>query len=179
MPLPSSTRLTLSPHAATPVAAAAVTVTMALAADGGLHLDYRLAVPALRVPAPAAPQRCDGLWRRTCCELFVGLGSEAYREFNFSPSGDWAVYDFAGYREPAPLPQPAGPAPRIEVAHEGAALLLGVRLDAAWLPPALSTLGLSAVCEDAAGALSYWALRHPLARPDFHHRDARLPWPCR
>jgi hypothetical protein len=32
-------------------------------------------------------------------------------------------------------------------------------------------LGLTAVVEAADGSLSYWALRHPVARPDFHHRD--------
>ena len=29
-------------------------------------------------------------------------------------------------------------------------------------------IGLSAVVEDTHGALSYWALAHPSARPDFH-----------
>jgi len=33
-------------------------------------------------------------------------------------------------------------------------------------------LGLSAVVEDVDGILSYWALRHPLGKPDFHHADA-------
>ena len=33
-------------------------------------------------------------------------------------------------------------------------------------------LGLSAIVEDAAGTLSYWALRHPPGKPDFHHTDA-------
>ena len=28
----------------------------------------------------------------------TGEGPE-YREFNFSPSGEWAVYDFRGYRD--------------------------------------------------------------------------------
>ena len=34
------------------------------------------------------------------------------------------------------------------------------------------SLGLSAVIEDDSGTLSYWALRHPSARPDFHHPDS-------
>ena len=33
-------------------------------------------------------------------------------------------------------------------------------------------LGLSAVVEDVDGILSYWALRHPSGKPDFHHTDA-------
>jgi hypothetical protein len=34
------------------------------------------------------------------------------------------------------------------------------------------TLALSAVIEDEDGVLSYWALKHPAGKPDFHHRDA-------
>ena len=30
--------------------------------------------------------------------MMAGEGPE-YREFNFSPSGEWAVYDFRGYRD--------------------------------------------------------------------------------
>jgi hypothetical protein len=33
-------------------------------------------------------------------------------------------------------------------------------------------LGLSAVIESCNGSLSYWALRHPAGKPDFHHADA-------
>jgi hypothetical protein len=33
-------------------------------------------------------------------------------------------------------------------------------------------LALSAVVEDEQGLLSYWALKHPPGRPDFHHPDA-------
>jgi hypothetical protein len=31
--------------------------------------------------------------------------------------------------------------------------------------------GLAVVVEELSGALSYWALAHPLPRPDFHHAD--------
>jgi len=33
-------------------------------------------------------------------------------------------------------------------------------------------LALAAVVEDERGMLSYWALRHPAGKPDFHHPDA-------
>jgi len=33
-------------------------------------------------------------------------------------------------------------------------------------------LGLSAVIEAADGGLSYWALRHPPGKPDFHRPEA-------
>jgi len=60
---------------------------------------------------------------------------------------------------------------------------LGAEVPAGWLPDAADrswSLGLSAVIESADGRLSYWALRHPAPRPDFHQRAgwaARLPAP--
>jgi len=42
-------------------------------------------------------------------------------------------------------------------------------------PPPLTRsirLGLSAVVESVDGGLSYWAMRHPPGKPDFHHVDA-------
>ena len=38
--------------------------------------------------------------------------------------------------------------------------------------PGKLRLGLSVVIEAHDGALSYWALRHPQAKPDFHHAEA-------
>lgn len=32
-------------------------------------------------------------------------------------------------------------------------------------------MGLSAIIETNDGTKSYWALRHPPGKPDFHHRD--------
>ena len=32
-------------------------------------------------------------------------------------------------------------------------------------------LALAAVIEDHRGRLSYWALEHPVGKPDFHHPD--------
>jgi hypothetical protein len=39
-------------------------------------------------------------------------------------------------------------------------------------PHAPLRLALSTVVEDEHGRLSYWALRHPPGKPDFHHPDA-------
>jgi hypothetical protein len=33
-------------------------------------------------------------------------------------------------------------------------------------------LGLSAIIEDVAGNISYWAARHAAGKPDFHHPDS-------
>ena len=149
-----------------------------------LHLRYTLHadVQALRLPDRRPPRFADGLWRHTCFEAFVGAeGACGYHEFNFSPSGDWAAYVFRAERlrdNAAALP-----APRIACmgVGDGDALTLDVWLPRAALPApgnAGLTLGLSAVLETRDGQLSYWALHHPGAQPDFHHRDgwtARLP----
>lgn len=167
----------LQPHPdtrETPVKA--ISVTLSRGRDGALTLRYRIigGIDAIRVPAATSSGRADGLWAHTCCEAFIGAaGSTAYREFNFSPSGEWALYDFDDYR----LRRDKAPIPLLPLAilarSEGGELLLEAAIDAAALPTGnLLQLGLSAVIETTEGGLSYWALRHPSERPDFHHRDA-------
>ena len=138
---------------------------------GGLVLDYRLtgATAKLVLPPPAAPTRADELWRRTCFEAFVRTAtSEAYFEFNFSPSGAWAAYGFSAYRT-GMSPARGLVAPLVEVARTAGSLRLR-----AWLEPPCDPpwrLGLSAVIEEGNGRKSYWALRHPPGRADFHHLE--------
>ena len=51
-------------------------------------------------PARREEGRADGLWQMTCLEAFLRADeAEAYREWNFAPSGQWAAYDFTAYRE--------------------------------------------------------------------------------
>ena len=72
----------------------------------------------LQVPQPRAPRFADGLWRHTCCEIFVARdGSPAYHEFNFSPSGEWAAYAFSGYREGALRDENVRPTIRMQTAE--------------------------------------------------------------
>ena len=130
----------------------------------------------VRIPPPREPRIAQRLWQHTCFEVFIRAGaSAAYHELNFSPSREWAAFAFERYREGAPLMNQALD-PRIAVrAAEGKITLeASVRLDR--LSPAFAdaplTLGLSAVIEERGGALSYWALRHPAGKPDFHHAEA-------
>jgi hypothetical protein len=125
------------------------------------------AMERLLIPPPRPARFSDGLWRHTCCELFVARrGSAEYLEFNFSPSGEWALYGFSGYRTGGPLAQPV-PVTRTQLGDDALRLEADVRC-----PPGPLTLALSAVMEERDGALSYWALRHAPGKPDFHHRDA-------
>ena len=94
-----------------------------------------------------------------------------YRELNFSPSGEWATYDFLGYR--AGGKPVAGPGPDIAARCSEDRLELDAEIRPESLPPGRSLrLGLFAVVEDAGGGLTYWALRHPESQPDFHHSNA-------
>jgi hypothetical protein len=137
----------------------------------------------LRVPAPRPPRFADRLWQHTCCEIFIARkGLPAYHEFNLAPSGEWAAYAFARYRERAPLVRDRLDAeelnPRIAVRAGAKKLELdaSIRLDR--LSPIHSgaglSLALSAVIEDRDGLLSYWALGHPPGKPDFHPTEAFL-----
>ena len=142
-----------------------------------LLLAYRLTgdLAALRFPDPRPPARTDGLWRHTCFEAFIGrAGSNEYWEYNFSPSGAWATYHFGAYREGmAPLMKGAPPAIQVQSGED--TLALDVTVDLSWLARAAAgvglRLGLTAVIEDKARVLTYWALKHPTEKPDFHHAD--------
>jgi hypothetical protein len=149
-------------------------------APGGwwcLRYELRGDLQALLIPEALPPAPADGLWQHTCFEAFVAIrGASAYREFNFSPSGQWAAYAFEAerVRDPASEPVLGGLAPRITWQPSPTGLVLE-----AWLPPAAwpehwaaapLDIGLSAVIETREHHRSYWALHHPVAQPDFHHR---------
>lgn len=167
-------RVSLSCHPTTPGAAIrAVEVEFLPQEAGRLTLRYILRgdMAALRLPEKREAQRTDELWRHTCCELFVGSSSgEAYCEFNFSPSTEWAAYRFQSYRQGMQTLQVD--APCIHVRREEQVLLLGASVDFGDEHiDEHAPLALTAVIEETDGRLSYWALRHPEGRPDFHHRD--------
>lgn len=172
----------LRPH---PVAAPGVlqdlvhelSVSLVRAQPDQLQLTYRLTgdLDALRLPEPRPALRTDGLWRHSCFEAFISHGGGSdYWEFNFSPSGAWAAYHFSAYREGmAPLLKGAPPVLNSRIGRE--TVELSVLLDLSWLVRSAAgvglRLGLAAVIEDKAHVLSYWALKHPAEKPDFHHAD--------
>jgi hypothetical protein len=146
--------------------------------DAVLALTYALRADLmhLRLPAPRPPRRADRLWEHTCFESFVSVkGESGYYEFNFAPSGEWAAYAFHSYRAGAPLVDEEL-APCINVGREGDSLHFEATLRLDRLPTiragVVLRLALSAVIEDDRGVLSYWALKHPPGKPDFHHPDA-------
>ena len=142
----------------------------------------------LKIPANSSPRRADRLWEHTCFEAFIRADSDpSYYEFNFSPSGEWAAYSFRSYRDGEPI-QNESCSPEIVVRRETDRIELDAVVRLNRLPAirlgSLLHIGLSAVIEAKDGTLSYWALKHPVAKPDFHHSDSfalELPFPgqCR
>jgi hypothetical protein len=141
--------------------------------QGQLGFYYVLEGDTAKVRLPASTQtgRADELWRHTCCEAFVaGPAPGGYSEFNFSPSGAWAAYRFAAYREGMkPVAVVADPLIDVRIAPDRLELdaLIGSR--SIPLGDDGLHLGLAVVVEELSGQLSYWALGHPATRPDFHH----------
>ena len=173
--------LVLHSHPATPASFVhSLEARIDLRSDGSLALAYCLRgdIARLRIPQQTTPERTDQLWEHTCFEAFIGIeGEDGYREFNFSPSGQWADYAFAAYRQRADAPVSKTP-PGIVARHTAGRLELDATIPASMLPSrphgGIWQIALCAVVEandTVAGHHSYWALSHPASRPDFHHRD--------
>jgi len=129
-------------------------------------------IDALRVPETDAPPS-GSLWEHTCFEAFISApDGESYREYNFSPAGQWAASEFLHYREIGHMLEEENLAlPVTSVRHEGR-LTLTAEVPPTLLPTSpILRLGLAAVIECEDGNLEYWAVHHPVERPDFHHVD--------
>ncbi len=178
-------QLSLVPHPATPpsepfkVWATVDHIASLGAAVATTNIWFGVGAAAERfvIPNLTEPWRADDLWRTTCFEAFLGAsGENAYREWNFAPSGNWAAYDFSGPRQDMARADVAAP-PYIRMEDNFTWWTLGatiaVEADRRW------RLGLSAVLEEKSGTKSYWAIAHPPGdKPDFHHPDcfaAQLP----
>jgi hypothetical protein len=150
---------------------------------GRLELVWRLTgdLNALVLPEPSqSRRRCDGLWQTTCLEAFWGFaGQDAYWELNLAPNGDWNLYRLSHYRGPL-TPVELEVPPAWQVRRSARELEVVVELDlgevaggdesgVAGLPLEVS---LTAVIEQVGQGVSYWALAHTGAEPDFHRRDS-------
>lgn len=134
-----------------------------------LRLRWRVeGAQTLIVPPFAGRGRADGLWQTTCFELFVRNGAgPGYAEFNLSPSERWNAYRFTGYREgQEELALLQEPTCTIRVGSSFA--IFDAVIPSTPVFDGQPAVALSAVIEEEGGVLSYWALAHPSAQPDFH-----------
>ena len=123
---------------------------------------------ALVVPAFAGRGRSDDLWKTTCFELFLRPeGGESYTELNLSPSERWAAYDFSSYRE-GMEDRPASREPDCTMRMGSSFAIFDAAIPRDVLPALPAAASFACVLEEKGGAVSYWAIAHPEAKPDFH-----------
>ena len=165
----------LVPHPATPPSDPSLKAWVnvehagALGAIASTNIWFGIGAPAGRFAIPEAvedPGRAEALWETTCFEAFLRRADgQAYREWNFAPSGEWAAYDFTGYRNGRTDADVTPPYVRFEDNMTWWALgaTIAVAAESNWV------LGLSAILEEKNGIKSYWAIAHPEGdKPDFH-----------
>ena len=173
MPAPSARTVSLQPYR--PVddrIVRSLEVQVDRSQSETLQLRYVLQgnLARLRIPPRKPAQRTDELWKHTCFEAFLrARDGAAYHELNVSPSTEWALYWFGGYRQGMAAAETLQP-PAVTIERSAQQLSIGVGLDLKLLPPSRA-LALAAVIEEESGSLSYWALAHPAGKPDFHHPD--------
>jgi hypothetical protein len=107
--------------------------------------------------------------------LAEARGEARYWEFNFSPSGDWNVYGFAGYRQGMAEAE-ALTALDVRVRRQRESLRVAAAAAVGALAAAEKPIevGIAAVMQMAGGGLTYWALSHLGGQADFHRRDSFL-----
>jgi hypothetical protein len=142
----------------------------------GCEAEFRLdgMIDAIVIPPPRPSMRTDNLWQTTCFEIFwQPLGQTCYREFNLSPSGQWAAYDFDAFREgmrDAPVDGIT-----LSCSHSEHELVLTASITADL--PAPAQVALNAVVENGvdngSGKVQYWALAFPPGKPEFHSEACR------
>jgi len=170
--------------ACSPVSRIEVRAARVWSAAWFLDLEWQMSgdLASVVMPAPVAGRR-EGLWKTTCLEAFYAVGdSQAYGEFNLSPTQGWASYAFEGYRqgmknshEPVLIQRErhedrftAAARLKLDLANVGCSDLQPIKV------------GFAAIIEDQSGGLSYWALTHLSDSPDFHNSNAftlALPLP--
>lgn len=137
--------------------------------DGeGLRIAFEFCGALERLSLPQARLDPAKLWEHTCAELFVAGEDGRYVEWNFSPTGQVARFEFSDYRErsSASFDEDVKTSVReneqsVHLVASGS-LLRGV--------DRIASASLSAVVRAPDDVCSYWALKHPRAEPDFHDR---------
>jgi hypothetical protein len=125
-------------------------------------------ISKLVIPPPGEPGRADDLWRSTCFELFMAGEGTAYREYNFSLSGQWAAYAFDDYRSGM---RNIDARVETELYQEKNELQFNVEIKGEFPNPV--PVGLTAVIEETDRAIRYWSSAFAPGKPDFHAAAVR------
>lgn len=142
----------------------------------GCEAEFRLdgGVDGIILPEAGPSVRTDNLWKTTCFEIFwQPIGGTYYREFNLSPSGRWAAYDFDSFREgmrDAPVDAIALSTSMGSVNGRGELVL---KANIAAELPAPAQVALNAIVEHRDGGLQFWALAFAPGKAEFHSEACR------
>ncbi|MDF5712210.1 MAG: DOMON-like domain-containing protein [Nostoc sp. S4] len=129
----------------------------------------------IAIPPPSnTPSRKHQLWEGTCFEFFLGIkNSQKYWEFNLSPAGHWNVYCFDGYRQGMQEETALTILPfHVYIQANKLVLTLKMDLDKIILPEQIIEVAITTVIKYIDDGVTYWALTHRGAQPDFHLRDS-------
>ena len=144
--------------------------------DTGCEAEFRLDgdISRIVVPEAAASARRDNLWKTTCFEIFwQPIGQPGYVEFNLSPSGQWASYDFDSFREAMRDAPVDAIAVMCSHSHSDGAGELVLKASIAAELPSPAQVALNAIVEHPDGGLQFWALAFPPGKPEFHSEACR------
>ncbi len=142
----------------------------------GCKAEFRLTgdVDKIILPAAGPSVRTDNLWKTTCFEVFwQPTDGSWYREFNLSPSGRWAAYDFDTFREGMrDAPVDAISLSTVHGSANGQGELV-LKADISTELPAPAQVALNAIVEHADGGLQFWALAFGPGEAEFHAEACR------
>ena len=171
-------KYTLQPHPNNPECELTVSVTLKCDASSVLEYRYTLVGDLNRVDFPVMREghRADRLWTSTCFECFFLRPDGQYVEFNFSPSSEWAVYEFKGYREGMQQSM-MRIAPKILCSQTQVMFELNASVDlsgsaAARVIESSSLLNLATVIRLKDDRYCYFSLGFGDGGPDFHRRES-------
>lgn len=124
--------------------------------------------------------RTDELWKKTCFEAFLPRAEgEGYFEFNGAANGDWNLYTFDHYRsELIPAFVSPGDEPKVVFYDFNKHLEVHFSIPLKTIPLISGKLGISVVLTSK-DDVSYWAVHHAGAKPDFHRKESFIYDPIR
>ncbi|MBW4645972.1 MAG: DOMON-like domain-containing protein [Goleter apudmare HA4340-LM2] len=128
-----------------------------------LNISYILVgnLTAIAIPAPSdTPTRKHELWMDTCFEFFLGVKNSArYWEFNLSPTRDWNVYRFNGYRQGMQLETAVTTLPfKVQGLSDSLAIALEINLDPIVPIKQALEVAITTVIKHKDGKVTYWTL---------------------
>ncbi|BAZ17250.1 hypothetical protein NIES4071_91280 [Calothrix sp. NIES-4071] len=141
-----------------------------------LTISYTLVgdIQQVDIAPPETPARKHELWQDTCFEFFIGAkNSPGYWEFNLSPAGHWNIYRFDNYRQGMQEETAFTTLPfKVQQGADFFALTLDVDLAKIIPIDQAIEVAITTVIKSTNNDVTYWALTHKGAEPDFHLRES-------